>query len=142
MQSFLAFTRMAIGLGFLTAPHTSATLFRIPFTTGAAIAWRMVGTRDIIIGALLYTARRSAASDPKVTDSSDHGKTASSPHKRDNRAWSFTQRALLAGVVCDAVDVLTCLWCYLDGSLPLTPALLFGAGASLAVDLGVYCLYF
>lgn len=123
---------MAVGLGFLTIPHHLAALFNMPFSPEASIGCRMAGSRDIILGALLYTCyskQGTAVGKPKPDD------------QRERHGWTDTQRALLAGVVVDALDVLACLWCYCQGTLPLTPALLLGGGAAVLCDIGAYCLY-
>ncbi|KAL2857618.1 hypothetical protein BJX68DRAFT_263178 [Aspergillus pseudodeflectus] len=142
MQSLLALSRIAFGLGFLTIPGPLAALSRMPFSPEAAIGCRMAGARDIVIGALLYTSL-SRSSNPTTTaaDARD-AKPASARQGPRNRVWSATQGALIAGMAVDAMDVLACLWGYLDGSLPLTPALLLGGGAAVLLDLGVYCWYF
>ncbi|OJJ01159.1 hypothetical protein ASPVEDRAFT_82697 [Aspergillus versicolor CBS 583.65] len=135
MQSLLATSRMAVGLGFLTIPKHVAALFNMPFSPEASIGCRMAGSRDIILGALLYTCyskqgyRGTAVERPKNGD------------QHEQHGWTDTQRALLAGVVVDALDVLACWWCYCDGALPLTPALLLGGGAAVLCDIGAYCLY-
>ncbi|KAL2800376.1 hypothetical protein BJX66DRAFT_332515 [Aspergillus keveii] len=140
MQSLLAVSRIAAGLGFLTLPGPVATLFRMPFTTEAGIGCRMAGARDIVIGALLYTSltRSSNATSADTRDA----KTNSSRQDPRERVWSARQRALAAGIAVDAIDVLACLWCYFDGSFPATPALLLGGGAAVLLDLGIYCWYF
>ncbi|KAL3442249.1 hypothetical protein BJX65DRAFT_313028 [Aspergillus insuetus] len=141
MQSLLVLSRIAAGLGFLTLPGPVATLFGMPFTPEAVIGCRMAGARDIVIGVLLYTSR-DISSNAISADDRDAKTDRSTRLGMKNRGWSARQRALVAGIAVDAIDVLACLWCYLDGSLPLTPALLLGGGAAVLLDLGVYCWYF
>ncbi|KAL3457331.1 hypothetical protein BJX64DRAFT_293206 [Aspergillus heterothallicus] len=141
MQSALAITRIAVGVGFLAIPGTLATLFHMPFTPETAIGYRMAGTRDIVLGVLLYTARSGLSKALSASDASGP-KADGANRSQTTKGWAESQRALVAGIAADAVDILTSLWCYLDGSLPLTPALLIGVGASLALDMGIYCLYF
>ncbi|KAL3489684.1 hypothetical protein BJX62DRAFT_238811 [Aspergillus germanicus] len=140
MQSLLALSRIAAGLGFLMFPGPVATLLRMPFTPEAAIGCRMAGARDIVIGLLLYTSVNSK-SHTTSADTRD-AKSDSSLQGMKNRGWNDTHRALVAGIAVDAFDVLACLSCYLDGSLPATPALLLGGGAAVLLDLGIYCWYF
>ncbi|KAJ0417381.1 ankyrin repeat-containing domain protein [Aspergillus carlsbadensis] len=137
MQSLLALSRIAAGLGFLILPAPITSLLHMPFTPEAALGCRMAGARDIVIGALLYTANTATTTTPATNEKPDTARAGSK-----NRAWSATQTALVAGIAVDAMDVLACLWCYADGSLPLTPALLLGGGAGVLLDLGVWCLYF
>ncbi|OJJ58560.1 hypothetical protein ASPSYDRAFT_956365 [Aspergillus sydowii CBS 593.65] len=134
MQSLLATSRMAVGLGFLTVPNHLSTLFVLPFSADASIGCRMAGSRDLVLGALLYTCCSGS------TTTTTSGGAAVGKDKKKSSGTDI-QRALLAGIVVDALDVLACLWCYCDGSLPLTPALLLGGGAAVLCDIGGYCLY-
>ncbi|KAL4862805.1 hypothetical protein BDV12DRAFT_178362 [Aspergillus spectabilis] len=136
MQSLLALSRIAVGLGFLTIPRPFATLISMPFSPVAAIGCRMAGGRDIVLGVLLYTSL-SGSGPSSAASSTDQKKTA--PDQSGSRAL---QRALLAGIVTDALDVACCLWCYADGTLPATPALLLAGGAALFLDLGAYLYVF
>jgi hypothetical protein len=112
----------------------------MPFTPEAAIGCRMAGARDIVIGVLLYTSLTRSTN--AIGAGASDAKTDSSRQGLKNSGWSARQRALVAGIAVDAIDVLACLWSCLDGSLPATPALLLGGGAAVLLDLGVYCLYF
>ncbi|KAL2818993.1 hypothetical protein BDW59DRAFT_165274 [Aspergillus cavernicola] len=102
MQSLLALSRMAVGLGFLTIPKSFAALFAMPFTPEAAIGCRMAGTRDLVLGALLYTCRSQAST--VITNDAKTDVANQQPQRK--REWNDTQRALLlaAGVVVDAFD--------------------------------------
>lgn len=128
MQSLLATSRMAVGLGFLTIPNHLATLFVLPFSAEASIGCRMAGSRDLVLGALLYTCCSESTTSA--------GTAVGKDKKKESSGWTDVQRALLAGIVVDALDVLACLWCYCDGSLPLTPALMLGGGAAVLCDIG------
>ena len=51
---------------------------------------------------------------------------------------SLVGYALLAGVAIDAIDVVSCLVCFLQGDLPLQAALLCGGAGGLALGMGAY----
>ncbi|KAL4878127.1 hypothetical protein BJY04DRAFT_221484 [Aspergillus karnatakaensis] len=134
MQFLLSLSRITVGVGFLTIPQHFATLFSMPFTPEAAIGCRMAGGRDIVLGSLLYLAQSS----PKSSSTAVDEKKTATNLIRSNAV----RTALLAGIVCDALDVLCCIWCYADGSLPGKPAVLLGGGAGLLLDLGLYLYIF
>jgi len=144
MQTLLSISRMAVGLGFLAIPKPLASVFIMPFSPEAAIGCKMAGSRDLVLGALLYTCRSEGSTIlmSKTTDPSEHPLFSSTGQSQAQLSWNNTQRALVAGMIVDGFDVLSVLWCYLDGTLPIEAAETLGGGASLLLGLGVYCWYY
>lgn len=54
--TLLATSRMAGGVLFLFAPKIAAANFSLPHGPSSSVLTHLVGARDLIIGALLYTA--------------------------------------------------------------------------------------
>ena len=122
----LSTLRMASGASFFAIPELTAKAFLLPYTGPVAITARMAGARDFAVGALLYTCR------PKNSSPAASTATASLSNENvseitllsrddlikltDNKELS---RALLTGIVVDALDVLGCLWCYWERTLPI-----------------------
>jgi hypothetical protein len=103
----LAGLRTGVGISCLLAPATVLRLCQLAAPSSAALSLRLGGVRDIVIGGLLWTA---------------DGKSA-------------LRRALIAGAVVDAMDVLCIAWGMWEGELqPGWAALLLGGGA------GALCL--
>lgn len=142
MQTLLSISRMAVGLGFLAAPKSLASVFIMPFSPEAAIGCKMAGSRDLVVGALLYAcySEGSPILVGKTTNPSEQPLLSSSGQPQTRISWNNTQRALAAGMIVDGFDVLSVLWCYLDGTLPIEAAGTLGGGASLLLGLGVYCM--
>lgn len=143
MQTLFSIARMTLGLGLLAIPKPVAHVFLVPFTREATIACRMAGARDLVLGALLYASRpwRSTALMNKTTDASEHPLLSDNGQFREQIGENHTKRALLAGMVVDGIDILSVLWCYLDGTLPIEAVATLGGGACLFCGLGAYCWY-
>lgn len=142
MQNLLSISRMAVGLGFLTVPSSFSSIFIMPFSPVAAIGCRMAGSRDLILGALLYTCHppRFRSHGMKVTDQSEQTlRTNKMYHDLDSAQESKVRLALTSGIIVDTLDVLAVLWCYLDGTLPAKATMTLGGGAFSLLGLGIYC---
>lgn len=139
MQNLLSISRMAVGLGFMTIPGPIASIFAMPFSPEASIGCKMAGNRDLVLGALLYTCRPqrsiSTSRKDKNTNSSEQ------PLLPKDGNSSRMRLALISGIVVDALDVLSVLWCYLDGTLPIEAVATLGGGASFLLGMGIYCWY-
>ena len=144
MQTLLSISRMAVGLGFMAIPRQLASLFIIPFSPEAAIGCKMAGARDFVLGALLYTcgSQDSTALTSKTTSPTERFGLSGKDQSQAQRGWNSTQRALMSGVVVDGLDILSVLWCYLDGTLPAEAAATLGGGASLLLGLGLCCWWY
>lgn len=143
-QTLLSTSRMAVGLGFMVIPRWLASLFIMPFSPEAAIGCKMAGTRDFVLGALLYTCRSrgSTALMSKTTNPTDRFGVTGKDQWQAQLDWNNTQRALMSGMIVDAFDILSVLWCYLDGTLPVQAAVTLGGGASLLLGLGLCCWWY
>jgi hypothetical protein len=143
MQTLFSIARMTLGLGLLAIPKPVAHVFLVPFTREATIACRMAGARDLVLGALLYASRprRSTALINKTADPAEHPLLSESSQSQEQIGQDHTKRALIAGMVVDGTDVLSVLWCYLEGTLPIEAVATLGGGACLFLGLGAYFWY-
>ncbi|KAJ5575228.1 hypothetical protein VI817_005765 [Penicillium citrinum] len=142
MQNLLSISRMAVGLGFLTVPGPFASVFVMPFSPEAAIGCKMAGSRDLVLGALLYyTYRRQSSTlrKDKVTNPVEQSPLLNSEDRAGHSDNSVMRLALISGVVVDTLDVIMVLWCYLDGTLPIEAVATLGGGACILFGMGVYC---
>lgn len=108
---------MAGGVLFLFAPKIAAANFSLPHGPSSSVLTHLVGARDLIIGALLYTAHQ---------DKEKPGGTRE------------LKRALLAGLAMDVAEVITNLICYSQGQLSVEPLTMLGGGAVVSFGLGLY----
>jgi hypothetical protein len=139
---------MASGASFFVIPKLTAKAFLVPYTGPVAIAARMSGARDIVLGALLYTCRpvnsgpgvsitSARASNDNVSESTvlPHDGLIKLTINKELR------RSLLAAIVVDALDILGYLWCYWEGTLPIEGLGALGGGAVIIFGMQVYSLY-
>jgi hypothetical protein len=103
-NKILAGLKMSFGALSLLVPSTGLTLFRFPTHAAALVPMRMFGIRDLVFGGLLWTADSPEA----------------------------IRRALIAGAICDGVDIGIFAYGAWAGDLDfLTADLAAGAGAAL-----------
>lgn len=153
--SVLSTAREIVGAAFLVAPALTSKLFLINASASAILPTRMAGTRDIVVGALtFYTARqlRQALKNREHHDTkhTNTAATASTPLNNNNNnnnvanAVTYSQLnmryVLLANIAVDALDVMSCAWCFGAGDMSLDSALMLGIGASGLMGLGLYSL--
>lgn len=122
----LALARSLVGVALLALPQTTARIHFLPAPApSSTLLLRLAGSRDLALGGLLWSASRSAQ--PQSSPASDSQEPC-------------LRQALIAGVVVDAIDLVNFGACFLDGSLPLRPSVLVGAGATLFLALGLMAL--
>lgn len=121
----LAIARSGVGIALLALPQTTARICLLPVAASSSLIFRLAGSRDFALGALLWTA--SASTQPSTSASAD---------SRKDNALGLRQ-ALIAGAVVDAIDLVSVGACFADGSLALEPAMLVGGGAALFLGLGL-----
>ena len=123
----LAVARSGVGIALLALPQTTARLCLLPIAASSSLIFRLAGSRDFALGALLWSASASAQTSTSASASAD---------SRKDSVWGLRQ-ALIAGAVVDAIDLVSVGACFADGSLALEPAMLVGAGAALFLGLGL-----
>lgn len=121
----LAVARSGVGIALLALPQTTAHMCLLPVAASSSLIFRLAGSRDFALGALLWSA--SASAQPSTSASAD---------SRKDSVLGLRQ-ALIAGAVVDAIDLVSVGACFADGSLPLEPAILVGTGAALFLGLGL-----
>lgn len=142
----LSMLRMGVGLGLLGMPSKTAELFLLPAIPNATIALRMAGVRDFAIGGLLYATKLATLQARNVEPKQDNSPASSLLGKGDLKlAEKITsndelRRALVTGIVVDAIDIVSCIICFEQGTLPGDAALLIGGGAVAFFGLGVLAL--
>ncbi|KAI9038853.1 DUF4267 domain-containing protein [Aspergillus affinis] len=115
--TLLSTSRMAGGVLFLLAPKIAAANFSLSYGPSSKVLTHLVGARDLIIGALLFTAHQE---------------------KDKPNGTREVKRALLAGLAMDAAEVITNLICYSSGELSAEPLTMLGGGAVVSFGLGLY----
>ncbi|KAA8645139.1 uncharacterized protein ATNIH1004_009356 [Aspergillus tanneri] len=109
----LATLRMAVGFGLISIPRQVGAVFLLPYTPEVAITARMAGGRDFTVAALLFACRDQAIisgeTDPVLKNA----------RQGQRLGWTATQRALMAGMVVDGIDILNVVIGYLEGTLSI-----------------------
>jgi len=141
----LSTLRMAAGVGLLAAPRLTTIAFLVPYASSASLITRMGGVRDFVLGALLFTANRNRSASASIISSpSDEGvvKPDTEPLLGGvrNGEMGEVRRALMAGMLVDAVDIVSCLVCMGEGTLPLEGMGIAGGGAVVFLGLGAWGL--
>lgn len=108
----LSSIRFLIGTGAVFFPISTAKLFLLEATISSAPYIRLVGSRDFVLGGLLWTS-----DDPKTT-----------------------RRALIAGALCDAIDLLGLGLCLYEGSVGTPQAAVFLGVAVPVISLALWAL--
>ena len=108
----LSSLRMGFGGFSLLAPSTTLSLFQMPVHPSAAVATRLFGVRDLVLGGLLWTADSPAA----------------------------VRRALIAGAMVDGIDALGAVYGLWQGDLDMLATDLVGGGAIVFFAMGLYGL--
>ena len=135
----LASLRMLLGTALLTTPRLTSSAFFVPYTLSSAPLLRMAGTRDIVLGALLYTnnhhtnstrspAGAERASSALLDSQADSASDVDGKGKLDGTDFKEARRALMAGITVDAIDVVSFLWGYGEGSLSVETLAVVMAG--------------
>lgn len=171
----LSTVRMGVGFSFLAVPELAAKMCLLPAIPGATLVSRLVGARDLALGAFtLYAARqafgKNSSSNNTATTASGGGTAGlGSAGKHTTATGSSTTATsllnassttqeevdadanrkshahvlgsvLAMNIAVDAMDIVACLWCFEQGNLALHPALIFGGGAAMLMDLGIYAM--
>ena len=108
--TLLAALRIAVGGSTLVLPLQASALFGVPMAPENKIMARLFGIRDLVLGVLLWTSRGES---------------------------EILRRAMWAGLVIDAVDVCSCAFGVLDGTVRNRAILSVGAGALSFVGLAL-----
>jgi hypothetical protein len=120
------------------SPEHSADFFGVPLTLETTIVSRLFGGRDLVLGALLWSARASAASVASASASTSiASKLSDVASKRDITAK--LRRALFFSIATDLIDVCSCVIGALDGRVISGRAMGFlgGGAVSLAAFAGL-----
>jgi hypothetical protein len=134
--NILAYARMGIGAASLVAPLPVCSAFLLPVAPVATLAIRLAGARDFAVGGLLWHAARKHQEVP-VGDVKEQQPLVA---KTNTRSSKFLRSALTAGIVVDAIDILSVAACFADGTVPLDGAVVFAGGAAAFVGLGAWAL--
>ena len=121
--TLLAALRMTVGGATLLFPMQCSALFGVPMAPENKIMARLFGVRDLVLGVLLWTAR-------------NHSST-SSITSANGAEDGFLRRTLWAGLTVDVIDVCSCAWGELDGTVSNRAVLGVGAGAASFAGLGL-----
>ncbi|MBE7182120.1 MAG: hypothetical protein INR71_13115 [Terriglobus roseus] len=166
----LSLIRITTGIGFIALPQFTCTTFLVPQASASAaiLATRLAGARELAVGELLWYALRrhrtgganlsststsaSASTESNGSASGEQsqllpGEAATRKGLRGSveaeapRRENMVAYALVAGMAIDVIDVLSCLVCLAEGSLPLEPALLVGSIGCAAFGVGAYSYF-
>jgi hypothetical protein len=128
----IAFTRILVGGSLLILPRMTSPFFGIPLTSQTVVLARLFGSRDLVLGGLLWsTASRAVSS---ASSSSSLGFTGV------GGGWDHVggiKSLLVAGLVVDGLDVCSCLFGVLDGTIKGRTIPWIGGGAAAFVGLGL-----
>ena len=87
------------------------------------------------------------ASSPLLNAVTEHGAasaatttTTTNAHHRQGINAHVLGPVLAMNIAVDAMDILTCLWCFEQGNLAWQPALMIGGGAAILMDLGIFAM--
>lgn len=127
----LAIARCGVGIALLALPQTTARLCLMPASAPATLIYRLAGSRDFAVGGLLWSASATA---PQPSSTAIEPPPSAASAKTSNPRL---RQALIAGAIVDAIDLISVGASFADGSLPLEPAALVGAGAVLFLTLGL-----
>jgi hypothetical protein len=145
--STVSVIRILVRCSILVSPEHSADFFGVPLTPETTIVGRLFGGRDLVLGALLWSARASAASAASASAASASAASASAStsiasklfdvaSKRDMTAE--LRRALFFSIATDLIDVCSCVVGDLDGGVSGRAMGFLGGGAvSLAAFAGL-----
>tara|TARA_R110002060_G_scaffold3453_1_gene5422 strand:- start:352 stop:792 length:441 start_codon:yes stop_codon:yes gene_type:complete len=122
--SFISITRAFAGASALFTPQLAGQLFGIPIYREANIIARLFGVRDLLLGLTLWIAHRRVF---RARAKSDTAKFAES--KRDLNA------VVWMGLICDSVDVCSCVIAVMAEGMEGRAIALTGGGAGLFVAL-------
>jgi hypothetical protein len=142
----LSTLRMLTGLALLTVPRLAATAFFVPYQPSLALYSRLTGIRDFAVGALLYTAipttqEQRQKNNANHDDNDAPGKPLLGGEITVNgEGMHEVKRALMAGIVVDAVDVVSIMACFAEGNLDIKGVGMAGGGAALFCIWGIWCL--
>lgn len=142
----LSTLRMASGAFFFASPELAAKTFSMPAAKPVAIVARMVGARDLAVGALLHTCRRGNNSQVLSCNAEARPNNLVSASALLRFFSILTnnkelRRALLATIVIDALDSLGYLWCYWEGNLSVDDLKVLTGGALLLLSVQIFAFY-
>ena len=100
--AIVGFSALRIGFGtsLIIYPGAGLSLLRIPASGDSGVLARVIGVRDIALGALLLNAR------PSTSDEDPRSRTAE------------LRRGLLANIIAEAGAVSVFLACFIGGDMP------------------------
>lgn len=107
----LGLIRAGVGVACLIAPQFTCGLFRLPITAQTAFIARIVGSREIVLGDLTFTA------------------------KKDQKDRTDVRRLLQANFAADVMDVGALAYAFTTGMVSKTGLGLFGSGAVVFVGM-------
>jgi hypothetical protein len=106
--------RILVGYSILVSPEHSADFFGVPLTPETTIVGRLFGGRDVVLGALVSSARVNAASCCFcICVYSIASKLSDVASKMDMTAE--LRHALVISIATDLMDVCSCVVGALDG---------------------------
>jgi len=123
--SFISVARILAGSSALLTPQLAGQLYGIAIMPEANIVARLFGVRDLVIGAFLWSSRSNLS---RAIAKADGAKITEARRDLKNVLWM--------GMLCDSVDVCSCVVAVLTEGMEWRAIGWVGVGAAVFTALG------
>ena len=134
----LATGRTIVGSSMLLMPLQAGPLFGVPLNSSAAVLGRLFGIRDLLMAIYLWRATNAYLQESTHGHARDDTKINSNYLDCRDLNERDLKSVLSFGLICDSVDVVSCLVCILEGNLTDLAKVLAAGGAALFAVTGFF----